>query len=289
MDARCDKVTLSMEMEYDRFATWFSSFKEQCEQIADQYATPVNLSFRCRAHDVSSGLRLYEVDTWGRFSDALLKELPENYHRFLARLDYRVETKVNEANLPRVDLFYRNHGKGGYNANLFSSRERDKKEGRHGGGQGWALGSHKSDQRLVVYKKKSELGAVELNVTGRSLKTMVDMCHSLMAKGAFSSFYDAAMASMAIKMDMQVRKVGFASLTQLADYVADDTAPSDPSLLLTPEMIKTVGREIRSAGKKERGIILAQLGLRHEDFEAWSQYGQSSMSLEGNSDEKEGE
>lgn len=289
METRCDKVTLSMEMEYDRFTTWLEAFRATCEDIADRNGTPVNLSSRCRAHDAGTGLRLYEVDTWGKFSDALLRELPENYHRFLARLDYHVTTPVNERNLPRVDLFYRNHGRGGYNANLFSTREREKKEGRHGGGQGWALGSHKSDQRLVVYKKKAEIGTVELNVSGRSLKTMVDMCHSLVAKGAFSTFYDAAMASMAIKMDMQVKKVGFASLAQLADYVADDSAPSDPSLLLTPEMIRTVGREIRSAGKKERGVILSQLGLRAEDFEAWAMYGQSASPVDHSDDTKERE
>lgn len=265
-EPRCDKVTLLRDMEHDRFQTWYAAFRSQCEAIAEEAGVPLNISVRTRARDMAANTWKYEVDTWGEFSDALLRQLPDAYLDWVSRLDWRQPLDVEPATLPRLDLFVRNHGRGKRNTQLFNTRPRIKKEGRNAGGQGWAMGSHKSDKRVVVYSKGGERGAVELNVSGASLSNLISTAGQLVSRKAYPTMYAALMDTMAISADGMARQMGFEDMQQLMAYVADDTPAAALSTGLTPEAVAQIKVDIASMPAAQRKALARALGFKPSDM-----------------------
>lgn len=63
----------------------------------------------------------------------------------------------------------------GYNVEVFNSKSASKRMGRDRGGQGFRVGSRKSDLCLVVYKRGGEPTAVEFRFQGRILRRALEM------------------------------------------------------------------------------------------------------------------
>lgn len=62
----------------------------------------------------------------------------------------------------------------GYNVEVFNSKPASKRMGRDRGGQGFRVGSRKSDVCLVVYKRTGEPVATEYRFQGQVLRNMVE-------------------------------------------------------------------------------------------------------------------
>jgi hypothetical protein len=95
--------------------------------------------------------------------------------RFDVKFDLDLSVEGTRALRSHLETF----GAGGRNVQTFNSRIRTKKEGRDAGGFGVAVGSHKSTTRLSAYKRGSERGGVEFQLTGAPVKAGVGVVNML--------------------------------------------------------------------------------------------------------------
>lgn len=73
--------------------------------------------------------------------------------------------------------------KGTQTLSLISSKSRSKRKGRDAGGTGLALGAHKSDLRVTVYRKPKESGSFEGQMRGRRLSEAVHFTDNVVHNG----------------------------------------------------------------------------------------------------------
>lgn len=111
----------------------------------------------------------YFVDIWGE-ACALAHFLPrEPYFNCLKRCDVRaIEFDLTEEEIKLVGNQLTDHA-GKYNIVTYYKKKGTKRLGRDRGGRGFAIGSHKSDLRIVYYKRTSEPSAVEFQYQGQKL------------------------------------------------------------------------------------------------------------------------
>lgn len=121
---------------------------------------------------VSQGVYQYAFEVWGP-SCANVVDLPvDQWMPHLDRIDIRRECDVQPEGLDAAYSFLREHTGDRRQVNQFSTPPRTKRGGRHGGGVGVQVGSHKSDFRIIIYRKKGEQGAIEVNLSGDLLKDL---------------------------------------------------------------------------------------------------------------------
>lgn len=264
-NVRCDKVTFLLDMEPDRFQTYLKEFEEFTSHISLTTGVPINSSARVRGADPERGTRLYELDTYGAGSDHLLRALPAHWISFISRLDYRTITNINVDNLYPLQGHLERNARRGRNVNMFNTRERTKLRGRNAGGRGVSVGSHKSDQRLVIYKRKGEQGAIELHVTGMVLQREVKRAKMLVSDGKSSTFYDAIMWLLYSRLHSFIQDCGFSSLGELSTYLS---APSegDAAEASRYAAIAELRNYLARAGKTERQSIARELGINLNDI-----------------------
>lgn len=206
---RVDRLDLLIASEPDRFQHLKLALEGTFAAIADEKGLPVAMSVRCLGAQPDTGKRLYEVGTWGEFSDALAQNLPAMYWKVVSRLDYRVPTEINSDRLADLARYVEHNGRFGRNVNYFNTRERSKKEGRHAGGKGVSVGSHKSDTRLVVYSKKQEGGACEVQLSGDVLRRMVDAAEEASTQFDWETTYGALKGSLQGRLLRMLKQSGF--------------------------------------------------------------------------------
>lgn len=176
-----------------------------------------------------TGDYLYAFEVWGE-SCLNVVDLPlEQWMPHLDRVDIRRECDVTQAGLDNAYAFLRDHTGDRRQVNQFSTPPRAKRGGRHGGGIGIQVGSHKSDFRVIVYRKPSEMGAIEVNLSGDLLKDIKDTARMLRRDG---NFQWAGMPWRNLISACEVRcraKVDFACgipLEELADLASGRAIPS---------------------------------------------------------------
>lgn len=257
---KCDKVTLLLDMEPDRFQQVAEGLRQTYQSLATPEVPEVPYSVRVLGANPANGTRLYEIDTYGPGADAVLQHLPAHYWSRISRLDYRIATPVSTEYFGEMYNYIKQHQKGNRNVNLFDTRERKKTEGRHAGGVGIAIGSHKSDMRLVIYKRKSEDGAIELQITGDVLGTLVTDARHMITQDVVPTFYNACMILAHAKMVYLAKKIGFAGVDHLVKAVSPGQEEDDSHASLLGS-ISRVADFMKAASRKERAVIAAQLGL----------------------------
>ena len=126
--------------------------------------------------NAQAGKETWALDVWGEWA-GIVWSLPEFWFKWLTRLDVR--TTLWDADGDAVEALgvHLVKAKGPYNVHLFSSRSSTKRMGRDRGGSGFAIGSHKSDLRITVYKRASEPVACEFQMTGRYLARSVEAAY----------------------------------------------------------------------------------------------------------------
>jgi hypothetical protein len=143
------------------------------EQVKDDWEAAMNLipepAYKVSKVMVKGGAYMDIYECWGMTAELLVDSpfLYENANRILPlRIDYRVELSED---VKTDQVFYAIHAKSNSNVQTFNSRTRNKSDDRDAGGQGFSVGSHKSDRRLVVYQRGHERPALEVQTRKRLL------------------------------------------------------------------------------------------------------------------------
>ncbi len=263
---RCDKVTFLFKMEPDRFESWFIHLQEVMETAADEFKTPIHFNTRVLGADTTAGTRFYEVDTYGAASDYLLARLPLSYLQFISRLDLRLETDIAADRITPLVAYAERNQRGNRNISKYATRERAKTKGRHAGGVGMSVGSHKSDQRLAVYKKKGERGAIEIQVSGKALDSVIKQARATVAEGKGANVYDEIIAGLAARLQVLSQTIGFAGLSQLVAFVADEPTSGESEASLQ-QAAREVADHLQGLSQKERRALVQSLGVRLSDLQ----------------------
>lgn len=227
-EGRFDRFDTLHHQEFDRWQHTYRKWAEQAEYTAAENETGKSWNSRCLGADDATGKRLYSFETWGRFSEAWAQTVNPAEYDNLQRLDYRIEADIDTSKLPGFAHHVESNGRFGRNVSTFSSREREKKEGRHAGGKGCSIGSHKSDRRLVIYRRKGESGAIELQLSGQTLRRMVQAAKSAVEANLELSMYRAMRGQMQAALEKMARESGFESAYALVQSMTAEAPTYEP-------------------------------------------------------------
>lgn len=251
---RIDRFDLLLHKDADAWQVLYPRMDEMFVELARSSQVPITRNHRCLGANTVNGKRLYSYETWGEASDVWAKAIGPDQWSNLHRLDFRFECDVDVEKLAGLVHHVERVGKFGRNVQYFSTREREKKEGRHAGGKGVSIGSHKSDRRLVIYKKKGERGAVELQLSGGLLVRMVGIAKELVEKRPGLSMYDAMIELMVPAIEKMARESGFESLYALVMSASLQGTLEPPAdfVVEAPEQMILQGFEQLPAEAKSR-------------------------------------
>lgn len=120
------------------------------------------------------------LEVWGGEADRLWAEsVLHLYTRYVTRMDFRLDLPwLTASHVLVATIVAPMLSTGTPSLNTYRSRPRKKQEGRHGGGDGVAWGSHGSDRRLSLYKRTDEESAIELQLRGKMLQGFLNHYHS---------------------------------------------------------------------------------------------------------------
>lgn len=227
--ARVDRFDMLCARYHDVWQGEIVALGMQARHTAEDAGVDAKYNTRCLGQEPEGDKRLYSFETWGPFSDAWAQTVGPLKWMELQRLDIRIECDIDPEKLTGLYGHVSANGKYGRNVNLFDSREREKKEGRHAGGKGISIGSHKSDRRLVIYRRKGEPGAIELQLSGRTLQKLVAavVAEARATDGEFS-FYKRMMEVGRSALEKMAREAGFESAYALVRSVSKEAPPAPP-------------------------------------------------------------
>lgn len=140
------------------------------------------------------------IEIWGEWT-AIVERLPfDVWAPWLKRLDVRAALwdVSGEAILHTGQTIQR--ASCGYNVEVFNSKPASKRLGRDRGGQGFRIGSRKSDICAVIYKRTGEPSAVEFRFQGQALRNLLTPNLELAA-----SFGEVCSAWYALRDDARVK------------------------------------------------------------------------------------
>lgn len=184
------------------------------------------------AGTIIPGKRRYVFEAWGetaRYAGCL----GEFWLRRATRLD------VKTSMLPWIDQDVDNLASRwklvdrSRNVQTFQSRPRTKRDGRSAGGRGIALGSHKSDLRISVYKRPRDCYRLEVQASGRLLRRLISE--------ALEEWYQAKDAPTPVLWDLVRENILGTGIDRclksagLSEYVLpDEVPPPDLKTLFDP-------------------------------------------------------
>jgi hypothetical protein len=126
-----------------------------------------------------NGDYMYAFEAWGDVC-ANVVDLPfDQWAPYLHRVDIRRAVDVTQPGLDVLYSWLRENCGDNRNIQQFNTKPRSKRGGRNAGGIGLQVGSHKSDFRIVVYKRHGEVGAVEVNLAGDVLNDIKSTAMSM--------------------------------------------------------------------------------------------------------------
>lgn len=128
----------------------------------------------CWYGDSVNGTETWSVDIWGEWS-GIVDLLPDSFFPFLRRFDARaIVWDATEDTVIQIGQHLQSHVSS-HNVTVYSTKPSTKRLGRDRGGKGFAIGSHKSDLRVTVYKRSGEPAAQEFQCSGQMLKSSVEL------------------------------------------------------------------------------------------------------------------
>lgn len=124
-------------------------------------------------YNPDSGMETWSIDIWGEWA-GLVEVLPAAWLLWLKRLDVRatIWDATKETVLDIGQHLQRNIVR--HNVTTFNTKHASKRLGRDRGGVGFAIGSHKSDLRITIYKRFGEPVAQEFQCSGAMLRRIAD-------------------------------------------------------------------------------------------------------------------
>lgn len=170
---RPDYAKFVIEAEPDRWQHLYRAFVSL--QHERKYGGDFLTSHRTSRlwYDAASGKETWSLEVWGEWTQLVLF-LPAAWIAWLRRFDVRavVWDASEDAVLAVGQRLQQSVTR--YNINVYSTRPATKRNGRDRGGKGFAVGSHKSDLRVTVYKRTGEPVAQEFQCTGTMLRRLVE-------------------------------------------------------------------------------------------------------------------
>lgn len=180
---RCDYAKFAVKMEPDRIQKLYREWRD-CIQGGDPTLdAPQDNSFKSVRIN-PDGTRLYVFQVWGERATTVRYLDWSVWSKYLERIDVREETDVSRKGIEALYNYASSHNTARRNIQLFTSRSRSKRDGRPAGGDGLAIGSHKSDFRFSIYKRGTERGACEFQLSGDFLKR----CSAIVNMGRTQSY-----------------------------------------------------------------------------------------------------
>lgn len=168
----CDYCKVIVHAEPDLFTEtyleeWYQAFGAESDGNRKRWSlTALGPGF--------GGKRKYALEVWGEPAKNVRSLEWERWHPWLVRMDNADTFHIgNEEVIDRLYSLSRG-GDSRLNVTRYSSRNRSKRHGRSGGGEGIAFGSHRSDFRFSVYKRYEEPLKVETQMSGNRLRRLVE-------------------------------------------------------------------------------------------------------------------
>lgn len=171
----------------------YAKFLIQCpDELWNHYYNALNIASHERKYSVEwlkshkvnrlsynadNGMSLWSVDIWGEWA-GVVEALPADWFQFLKRYDIRAT--IWDASDEQIISIGQHLQRTitSYNVNVYSTRPATKRMGRDRGGKGFAIGSHKSDLRVSIYRRNGEPTAQEFQCTGALLSRLVEKIHA---------------------------------------------------------------------------------------------------------------
>jgi hypothetical protein len=257
---RIDYVRLSRKFDVQRGLAWTGVLRDIIERYQNDHPD-VKGNFKVgTVKRYDDGEYLYTVQVWGDLCGFVTRLDFGRYAKYVTRLDFRMELAVTKDGLASLGDVAKQNNSASRNITSYDTRARDKKEGRHAGGIGLALGSHGSTKRLTFYKRGNEKGAMEY-------QTQMTECSKIINRAIDSASRDTAPdnASKWAYVLMHGLDTGmqFASTAFNLDFdsiveVANANSPNTDNAELITHTIKADWRRL---GKAEKRELLYQLTL----------------------------
>lgn len=228
MMGRVDRLELMYQCEHDRAQELHEAWAELVTALALSAGLPVNQDMQAWGPVAGTDLRRYTFECWGEVSALVAKHLsPEQWGR-LHRIDWQVETDIDESKLIGCAAFMERNKKRARTVSFWDSQEREKSGGRFPGGKTAAIGSHKGNsRRLAAYKrKKSKLGKIELQLRGDAARSLLKKAQQN-AQDRHSDVYQEMIPLLQMGMMDMARGAGYESLYAMAQSLRPD-APEVP-------------------------------------------------------------
>lgn len=220
--SRCDKIDFYFNLPVDSFNDHYERLQTFFDTVEDKYEKATKTShLQAMGADNRNGTRMYMVETWGAFSEFVLREIPHEWQTFISRLDYRLEIDIADERLTNVYNYISQNQTKARNLQIFDTRPRDKKEGRNAGGKGLAVGSHKSDTRLAIYKRTGERGAIEWQFKGKALAKILDAARTLRRAEPSFDFHTCTHLAMQQASHNFSLECGFGTVQDVVEAVLD--------------------------------------------------------------------
>lgn len=169
---RADYAKFILEMESDRFNQYYQAL------CAISHTRKYHGDF-LKSHKVTRlwadgrGMETWSIEIWGEWAGLVTSLASPTWLLSLRRFDVRaIAWDTNEETIVNLGQHLQRHVTT-YNVNVYSTRPGTKRQGRDRGGKGFAIGSHKSDLRITVYKRTGEPGAIEAQCSGSMLRRLV--------------------------------------------------------------------------------------------------------------------
>ncbi|HET6261791.1 MAG TPA: hypothetical protein VFG99_06080 [Chloroflexia bacterium] len=179
--ARFDYLRVSVGHDYDLAQQAYNYMRKLLEEIKAVQGVEGGFGYR-PMYNSQTATREYFIDIWGNLAQAAVEIHSEYLAAFgLRRADVRMPLEgVTERGLKGLSRVLAGRPRGRRNVNVFNSATRSKEGGRHAGGTGVAIGSHKSEWRGSIYKRGSEPAAMEGQYQGAKLR---DFCGRFLKYG----------------------------------------------------------------------------------------------------------
>jgi hypothetical protein len=167
---RWDYLKLQFEMEPDRF----HNYLEKLDAIGKERVGMARWKAAIRVKaggDTGAGRRRYWITVIGSAA-LVVNHLPFSWWPHVTRLDVKatdLEYTDEEVHFMRCELL--GH-KNPYNIVAMNSKDRLKNEKRDAGGQGFSIGSHKSDLRVAMYRRGREGVGLEFQCKDDTLERL---------------------------------------------------------------------------------------------------------------------
>ena len=190
-------------------------------------------------YNADSGFETWSIDIWGSWA-GIVEVMPRHWLEYLRRADVRAtvwETSSEDVITVGQHL---QRSVSSYNVNVFSTRPATKRLGRDRGGVGFAIGSHKSDLRVTVYKRTHEPVAQEFQLSGTMLRRLTgEVVEQTVLLGDAFSVWENLKAKMVVAGEKRMNRVfescGLGTAYPLYSRVSELETPPMQDTFVTDE------------------------------------------------------